>query len=70
MIVLLADIQLASHDRLDPGLVRRINEMHRAKNVAVIRHGHGRHTEFFHAIDKLLNVASAVEHGVITMKCR
>ena len=45
-----------------------VDEMHRAKNVAVVGHGHGGHAEFFHALAELLDVASAVEHGVVGMQ--
>ena len=65
MVVLLADVQLAADDRLDARGLGGVHEMHRAKDVAVIGHGHGRHAEFLHALDQLLDVASAVEHRVI-----
>ena len=68
VVVFLADVEFAAHDRLDPGLVRGIHEMHRAKNIAVVGHGHRGHAEFFDALDEFLNVASAVEQGVIAMQ--
>ena len=42
--------------------------MHGAENVAVVGHGDGRHAEFLHALNELLDVASAVEHGIIGMQ--
>ena len=68
VVVFLADVELASDDRLDSGFVRGVYEMHGAENIAVIGHGDRGHAEFFDAIDKFLDVASAVEHGVIAMK--
>ena len=53
---------------LTPAFFGRIDEVHRAENVAVIGHGNGRHAQFFHALDKLFHVAGAVEHGVIGME--
>ena len=46
-------------------LVRRIHEMHRAENVAVIGHGHGGHAEFLHALAELFDVTSAIEQGIV-----
>jgi hypothetical protein len=42
--------------------------MHGAKNIAVVGHSHGGHPEFLNALDKFLNVASAVEQRIIAMK--
>jgi hypothetical protein len=42
--------------------------MHRAKNVAMVGHSHGRHAEFGNAFNQFLDVASAIEQGVIAMK--
>jgi hypothetical protein len=42
--------------------------MHRAKNVAVIGHGDRRHAKFVDPVNKFLDVASAIEQGVIAMQ--
>src|ERR1700738_2121439 len=68
VIVFLADVELAAPDRLDPDLVRGIYKMHRAKNVAMVGHGHCGHAKFMNPINKFLDVASAVEQGVIAMQ--
>ena len=68
VVVFLADVKLAADDRLDAGLVRRIHEMHRAEDVAVVGHGHGGHAQLLHPLDKLLDVAGAVEQGVVGME--
>ncbi len=39
-------IGLATDDRLDPGLFRRLVKLDRAKEVAVVGHRHGRHLVF------------------------
>jgi hypothetical protein len=44
--------------------------MHRAKNIAVVSHGHGGHAEFLNPINKFLDVASAVEQRVIAMQMK
>ena len=68
VVVLLADVKLAADDRLDSGLVRRIHEVDRAEDVAVVGHGDRGHAQLFHALDKLFHVAGAVEHGVVGME--
>jgi hypothetical protein len=68
VVVFLADIEFASHDRFDANLVRGIYKMHRTKNIAVVGHGDRGHAEFMNPIDELLDVASAVEQGVIAMQ--
>jgi hypothetical protein len=44
--------------------------VYRAEDVAMIGHGHGRHTHFFGPLAEFLNVAGAVEHGVVSMKMK
>ncbi len=39
------DIGLTTHDRLHPGLLRRLEKLDRPEHVAVIRHGDGGHAE-------------------------
>ena len=68
MVVLLADVELAADDRLHAGVFGRIDELDCAKDVAVIGHGHGGHAEFLDALDEFLDIAGAVEHGVIGMQ--
>ena len=65
MIVFLADVQLAADDGLHTVLVRRIDEVHRAKNIAMVGHGHGGHAQLFHALAKLFHVTGAVKQGVV-----
>ena len=68
VVVFLADVEFASHNRFDASLVRRIYEMHRAKNIAVIGHGDRGHAKFLNPIHEFLNVASAVEERIVTMQ--
>ena len=65
MVVLLADVELATQDRLDARFFGGVDERHRAEDVAVIGHGDRRHLQFFDAFDQALDLAGAVEHGVI-----
>ena len=62
VVFFLADVKFATDDWLNSGLVRGVHKMHRAKNIAVIGHGHGGHAELFHAVDELLHIASTVKH--------
>ena len=62
VIVLLADIKLAAHNRLQTVLFGRIHKMYGTKNIPVIRHRHGRHAQLLGALAQLVHVASAVQH--------
>ena len=68
MVVFLADVELATDDRLHAGVFGRIDEVDCAKNVAMVGHGHGGHAHLFHALAKFLDVTGAVEHGVVRMQ--
>ena len=68
MVVFLADVQLASDDRFDPMLVGRIDEVHCAKDIAVIGHGHGGHAELFHSLAELFDVTGAIEQGIVSVQ--
>src|SRR5579872_3208525 len=68
MVLFLADIQLATNDRLDVLVLGCIYEMDGPKNVAVVGHCNRWHPKFFHSATEFLNVAGAVEHGVISVK--
>ena len=68
VIVLLADVKLATDDRFDARCFGRIHEVDGAEYIAVIGHGHGGHAQLFHALDKFFHVAGAVQHGVIGME--
>jgi hypothetical protein len=60
VVVFLADVKFAAHDRFHPDLVRGIHKMHRAKNVTVVGHGNRGHAEFMNPVNKFLDVASAI----------
>ena len=68
VIVFLADVKLAAHDRLDARMVRSIDEVYRAENITVVGHRHGRHAQLFHAVAKLFDVASAIKKRVVGMQ--
>ena len=67
VVVLFADVEFAAHDRFNANLMRSIDKMHSAKNIAMVSHGHGGHAEFMDAVDKFLDVASAIEQRVIAV---
>ena len=68
MVFLLADVQFAAQNGLDPRVFGVVEEMHRAEDVAVVRHGNRRHLQFLGALAQHLGVAGAVQHGVVGMK--
>ena len=67
VIFFLADLEFAADDGLDSLFVRSVDEMHSAKDVAVVGHCHGGHAELFYTPDQLFDIAGAVQHGVIGM---
>ena len=70
MIFLLADVELATQDRLHARFLGGVHERYRAEDVAVIGHGDRRHLQLLDAIDETLDLARAVEHGEIGMQVK
>ena len=69
VVVFLADVQLATDDRLDARmLVRRVDKMDCAKNVAMVGHGHGGHAQLLHALAEFFDITGAVEQGIVSMQ--
>src|ERR1700746_90291 len=68
VVLSLADIKLAADDWLHARLVGRVYEGHSAENVPVIGHRHGRHTQLFDALNQLLYVTGAIQHGIVGME--
>ena len=65
VVVFLADVEFAADDRLHASMLGRVDKVDRAKDVAVVGHGHGRHAQFLHALAELFDVTGAVEQGVV-----
>ena len=65
MVFFFADVEFAADDGLHAVLVRGIDKVHRAKNVAVIGHGDCGHAEFLHALAEFFDVTSAIEQGIV-----
>ena len=53
-----------ANDGFDPGILRRLVKIDHPKHGAVVGDCHGRHVQFLHTLDQLLNVREAIEHGV------
>jgi hypothetical protein len=49
-------------------MIRGVHKMHCAKDISVIGHGHGGHTQLLHAVAELFDVAGAVQQGVVGMQ--
>jgi hypothetical protein len=45
--------------------VSRIDEVDRAKNVAMVGHGDGRHAQLAYMFAELFDVTSAIEKGIV-----
>ena len=67
LVPLLRDVHLAADHRMDAVLFRLIVELHRAEQIAVIRHGDRGHLLLLRELHELRNLARPVEQGVIGM---
>ena len=65
VVLVLRDIKLAAQNRLDPLGLRRIEEVHRAVDIAVVGHGDRLLAERGDAVHELVDVASAVQQRVL-----
>ncbi len=65
VVVFFADVEFAADDGLHARMFGGVDEVDRAKDVAVVGHGHGGHAQLFHTLAKFFDVTSAVEHGVV-----
>ena len=70
MVLVLADVELAAEDRLDALLLGRVEEMHRAVDVAVVGHGDGLLAQPRHALTELVDVAGAVQQRVFGVQMK
>ena len=68
MIVGLGEIELAAEDRLDVLLLHRVEEVHRAVDVAVVGHGRGGLADLVQVRGQFIDVAGSIEKRVIRMQ--
>ncbi len=64
-MALLRDVDFAADDGMDAGGFGGVVELHRAEEVAVIGHGHGGHFLLGDDLHQLVDIAGAVEQGII-----
>ena len=62
------NVRLNTKNRLDALLARLKIKLQRPKQIAVIRHRDGIHTQRFDARDQLLDAITAVQQGVLTVQ--
>src|SRR5579863_2628364 len=65
VIVLFAYVKFTSDNRLDAMLVGGIHEVHGAKNITVVRHGHSRHAKPTYVFTEFFDVTSAIQKGIV-----
>src|SRR5579862_2492976 len=65
MIFLLADVELAAEDGLDPLLLGGLEEVDGSVDVAVVGDGNGFLSDVGDALYELFYVAGAIEEGVV-----
>src|SRR5580700_5993375 len=68
VIIFLADVKFAANDRLHAELGGLGDELDGAKNIAVVGHRHSGHAELVHMFAKPLDIAGAIQQGVIGMQ--
>ncbi len=65
LVALLGDVDFAADDGMNAFFRRFVIKLDSAEEVAVIGHGDRGHLLAFHDLDELLDIASAIEEGVI-----
>ena len=65
LVALLRNVYFAADHRMDARRLRRVVELHRSKQIAVVGHGHGGHLLFDHDLHQLIDIAGAVEQRVV-----
>jgi hypothetical protein len=65
MVFFFTDVELATEDRMEVLLLHGVEEMDGAEDVAVVGHGGGCLANFCEVFGELVDVAGAVEEGVI-----
>ena len=68
VVFLFADVKFTADNRLDAGLFRRIYKMHRSKDIPVVGHRHGRHSQALYPLDELLYITGSIQHGIVGMQ--
>src|SRR5579875_2655332 len=70
MILFLAHIQLAPEDRLQPALLHRVKEVHRAKDIPMVRNGRRLLPNLLQMLRQLVDIASPIQQRIIRMKMK
>src|SRR5271170_1943344 len=70
VVFLLADVKLAAQDRLNAPLFRRLKEMHRTINIAMVGDRNRLLADLGNMVDQLFNVAGTVQKGIIRMQMK
>ena len=65
VVVFFADVELAAEDGLEALLLHGVEEVDGAVDVAVVGHGGGGLADFFEVGGELVDIAGAVEEGVV-----
>ncbi len=70
MVFVLADVEFAAEDGLDSLLLHGVEEVDGTEDVAVVGHRGGGLADFVEVFGKLVDVAGAVEEGVISVEMK
>ena len=65
LVALLRNVDFAADDGVDAVSLGGVIELHRAEEVPVIGHGHGRHFLLDHELHQLVDLASAIEQRIV-----
>ena len=70
VVVVLADVELAAEDGLDALLLRGVEEVDGAVDVAVVGHGGGGLADVAEVGGEFVDIAGAIEEGVIGVEMK
>ncbi len=70
VVILLADVKLTAQNRLDAPLLRRLKEMHRAINIAVVGNRNRLLADVGNMVHQLFNIAGAIQKRIISMQVK
>jgi hypothetical protein len=67
LVPLLRNVHLAPDHRMHSRRLGRVIELDRAEQVPVIGHGHRRHLLLDHGLHELVDIAGAIQQGIVGM---
>ncbi len=67
-LVIVYQVDLAADYRFQPGALEGLIEIDGSEKIAVVRHGHRRHTQFLRSFRQSIDPAGSIQQTVISMQ--